>query len=99
MADVLVTWSIPAESKEFIGPITVTADGIPVTSFEVAFTDGATARPTTWAAADVVGTDRGILIGPGTSHTTVVAHKYTVWVRFTDTPEIPVTRACYVKIT
>jgi hypothetical protein len=98
MADVLVTWSIPAESKEFIGPLTVTVDDVPVTSFEVAFTDG-TARPTSWASADVVSSERGILIGPGTTHATVVAHKYTVWVRFTDNPEIPVTRACYVKIT
>lgn len=98
MADVLTTWSIPAESKEFIGPITVLVDATPVTSFEVAFTDG-TARPTSWAAADVIGSERGILIGPGTTHTTVLAHKYTVWVRFTDSPEVPVTRACYVKVT
>lgn len=98
MADVLTTWTLPAESKEFVGPITVLVDNVAVTNFEVAFTDG-TARPTTWAAADIVDAARGILIGPGTANATVVAHKYTVWVRFTDSPEIPVTRACYVKIT
>ena len=86
MAEVLVTWSLPAESKEFIGPIVVTADGVPVTSFEVAFTDGPAERPTTWSPADIVGSDRGILIGPGTPYVTAVAHKYTVWVRFVDNP-------------
>jgi hypothetical protein len=99
VAEVLVTWTLPAESKEFIGPITVKVNNVAVGSFDVAFTDGPTARPTTWASADVIGADKGILVGPGTSHTLIVGHKYTVWVRFTDDPEIPVTRACLVKVT
>ena len=68
MAEVLTTWSIPAESKEFIGPITVTADLVPVTNYEVAFTVTGEARPTTWTANDVVGGEHGILVGPGTPY-------------------------------
>jgi hypothetical protein len=100
MAEVLTTWIIPAESKEFIGPITVTADGTPVTTFEVAFTQtGPQFRPTTWTAADTVDGEKGILVGPGTTRTLSVGIKYTIWVRFTDNPEIPVLRVGYVKVT
>jgi hypothetical protein len=97
MAEVLMTWSLPAETKEFVGPITVTADGLSVTTFEVAFTLS-TGRPTTWSTPDVVGGDQGIIVG-GTLRPLVVGKKYLVWVRFTDNPEIPVTRACFVKVT
>lgn len=97
MAEVLTTIVLPAETKEFVGPITVLADAVPVTTFEVAFTEGA-ARPTTWTANDTIGPDHGILVGVGTSRTLVVGKKYTVWVRFTSAPEIPVTRACFVKV-
>lgn len=98
MAEALTTWSLPAETKEFI-PITVTADGLPLATFEVAFTAGA-ARPTAWASADEVDGSKGILVGAGvTGRTLTVGQKYTVWVRFTDNPEVPVTRACYVKVT
>jgi hypothetical protein len=98
MAEALTTWSLPAETKEFI-PITVTANGLNVPNFEVAFTQGA-ARPVTWVAADEVDGSKGILVGAGvTGRALVVGQKYTAWVRFTDTPEVPVTRACYVKAT
>lgn len=98
MAEALTTWSLPAETKEFI-PIVVTADGLNVPNFEVAFTSGA-ARPVTWVTADEVDGAKGALVGTGvTGRTMTVGQKYTVWVRFTDTPEVPVTRACYVKAT
>lgn len=97
MAD-LLTWSLAAETKEFVGPITVTVDGVPVVAFDVAVTIGS-ARPTTWVSADVVGSDRGVLVGTGTAHLLAVGKKYTVWVRFTDAPEIPVQRAGFVKAT
>lgn len=98
MAEILTTIELPAETKEFVGPILVLADNVPVTTFEMAFTEG-TARPTTWAVNDTVGTGHGILVGAGTSHQLVVGKKYTVWARFTSSPEIPVTRVCFVKAT
>lgn len=98
----LNTWTLVAETKEWVGPITVTVDGSPVSSFEVAFTLSS-ARPTAWltpdADPDPPGTALGILVGTGTSHTLTVGKKYTVWTRFTDTPEAPVNRAGYVKVT
>jgi lactam utilization protein B len=97
MAEALTTWTLAQETKEFV-PITVTADAVTVSSFEVAMTTGA-ARPTTWAACSTVATETGILVGAGTSYPLVLGQKHTVWVRFTDTPEIPVTRAFYIKVT
>lgn len=97
MSSVITTWTMAQETKQFI-PITVTADAVVMTMFEVAFTTG-TARPTGWAAATTVGGDTGILVGTGTPYLLVLGQKHTVWVKFTDNPEIPVTRACYIKVT
>ncbi len=97
----LTQWELVGETKEWVGPIDFTVNGVAVTSFEVAFCEG-TARPTTWAAADVDpdgGTGKGILVGAGTSHTLTVGKKYTIFTRFTDDPEIPVVRAGLVKVT
>jgi hypothetical protein len=97
MADALATWSLVQETKEFI-PLTVTADGVPVVNFSVAVCEG-DARPTTFVTADTVGSEKGVLVGVGTSWPLVVNTKYTVFVKFTDNPEIPVTRAVYIKVT
>lgn len=97
MADELTQWNVAAETKEWVGPITVTADGIAVTSFEVAVTAPGI-RPATWAAADVLDGLRGVMVGTGTSHSLIAGGKYTVWVRYTDVPEIPVQRCGTVKV-
>lgn len=96
MADELMQWSVAAETKEWIGPITLTSDGTPVTTFEVTLTSPG-ARPADWQAADVLGGQRGILIGDGTDFELTPGTKYTVWTRFTDSPEIPVQRCGTVK--
>lgn len=98
MAENIPTISVPAETKELIGPIVVKANGVPVDTFEVAMTSG-TARPTTWSTASTVGSDTGILVGPGTGFTMTPGTLYTVWARYTAAPEIPVVRACYIKAT
>lgn len=97
MAEVIPTWSLVQETKEFI-PLAVTADGVAVTVFSVSVCAG-TDRPTTWVAADTVGGEKGVLVGVGTSWPLVLNVKYTVYVKFTDNPEIPVTRAVFVKVT
>lgn len=94
MAD-LPTWILVAETKEFVGPITVLADGAPGT-FEVAVTAPG-ARPASFAAADQIGTDFGVLVGAGTTIPLTAGVKYTVWTKFTDDPEIPVDKVGYIK--
>jgi hypothetical protein len=91
----LTTWSVAAETKEVVGPISVAADGVAVTTFEVTLTDG-TARPATWVTPTTIGSMKGILIGNST-FPLVKDRKYTVWVRFTSSPEVPVQRIGYVK--
>ncbi len=96
MAETLTQWSIAAETKEWVGPIVVTADGTPVTTFEVTLTAPGF-RPTTWQAADVLSGGRGILIGSGTAHPLIPGMKYTVWIRYTASPEIPVQKCGTVR--
>lgn len=97
MADTELTqWEVAAETKEWVGPITVTADGEPQTNFEVTLT-GAGVRPTEFVPASGLDGGLGILIGDGTDFELVPARKYTVWIRFADDPEIPVQRVGTVR--
>lgn len=89
-------WSLVAETCEWVGPISVTADDVPVTEFEIAVT-GPGARPTAWAAPTVLSGASGVLVGTGTPHPLVPGTRYTVWVRFVDVPETPVERVGYIK--
>ncbi len=101
MADTeLVEWSLPAETKEWVGPLTVTLDGVPQTSYEVQV-QLAAARPVigAWAAPTVLEGEGGVLVGVGTSFPLVPLKKYTVWVRYTAAPEIPVVRAGTIRAT
>lgn len=91
------TWTLPAETKEFVGPITVLDGQTPVTNFEVTVTRPGI-RPSNWQAATVLSGQRGVLVGTGTPFPLLVGQKYTVWIRFTDTPEIPVERVGFVKV-
>lgn len=93
----LTTWTLPAETKEWVGPITVTADGVPVTNFEVTVTAGA-GRPTTWYATEVLEGERGVLVGAGTAFPLRPGQRYTVWTRYTDVPEVPVTRIGTIRV-
>lgn len=89
--------TIPSVSTEYLhGPVTasVTLDTQPV---QVAFVTPSSATPsdaTSWVDAEwegTAGTTRTwrVLIGPGTS-SPLPAGAYGVWVRITDTPEVPV---------
>lgn len=97
----LTQWELVGETKEWVGPITVTANATPVSAFQVALCEG-TARPTTWATADDDpdgGLAKGILVGAGTPWPITVGRKYTIFVKFTDNPEIPVLRGGIIKVT
>lgn len=97
MADEELTqWNVAAETKEWVGPITVTVDDVPTTAFDVSLTAPGT-RPSLWVAADELDGAQGILIGDGTDFELLPSRKYTVWVRYTDVPEIPVQRCGEVR--
>lgn len=89
-------WTLVAETKEFVGPISVTADGDPVTTFEVTVTAPGV-RPVEWSDPTMIDGDLGVLVGAGTDFALTPGIKYTVWIRFTDTPEIPVRRVGFVR--
>lgn len=100
MADALTTWTLVAETREWVGPITLSADGVPVTAFEVTVTEPG-ARPGTgagWVAPTVLEGQRGVLVGTGTPFVLRVGRKCTIWARFSDTPEAPVERVGIIKV-
>ncbi len=84
------TWKIPRESNELVGPITVTDDEQPVTTFDVALTLE-NRRPTieSWAPADIIEAKAYVHVGVGSARPLAVG-KWRIWVRFIDNPEVPV---------
>jgi len=95
-------WNLVAETREWVGPLTVTINGTVVSNFVVAITEGA-ARPTTWVTPDVdpdpPGTAHGVLVGVDTPFPLTAGKKYTLWTRFTDNPEQPAQRTGLIKVT
>jgi hypothetical protein len=97
----LTQWELVAETKEWVGPITVTVNGSPVSGFTLAVTEGQ-ARPTTFYTPDANpddGTQYGLIVGTGTSVPLTVNKIYTIWAKYSDDPEIPVLRAGRIKVT
>lgn len=85
-----MTWTMPRESRELVGPINVTANGVAVVGFEVALIPS-DVRPaeTDWGPPDVVQGQRWVLVGPGTPRALGPGY-YWLWVRYTANPESPV---------
>jgi hypothetical protein len=88
------TWKIPRESKEWVGPITVTitVNGVTTTvdPSEVKFAvlpKGRRPAPTDWAApiAEPGGDGIGVQADPAAGY-----GWFGIWAQITDTPEIPV---------
>jgi hypothetical protein len=97
----LTQWELVAETKEWVGPLTLTVNGTPVTNFTVAVCEGS-ARPTTFTATDADpdgGAGVGVLVGVGSSWPLVVGKIYTIFGKYTDNPEIPVIRMGRIKST
>jgi hypothetical protein len=81
----------PRETTEFL-PITITQDGEPITTYQVAITKQGT-RPAAWAPPTFLNTGPGVLISnlpPGI---------HTIWARIPGTPETPVLEAGNIHIT
>lgn len=87
---------ISSLSKEYL-KISVAAD-VTVTDDPVAwaFTDPA-ADPTSWTAGDWSGNEARILVGPGGS-VTLTKGVHDVWLKVTDSPEIPVRRVAQIQV-
>lgn len=98
MADELTVWSLAAETLEWVGPIDVTADDVPVTTFTVNVALS-TARPGTFTATTTLDGGRGVLVGVGSGYPLIAGKKYTVWIKFTDSPEVPVMRVGTIRVT
>lgn len=89
---ITTTWRLSRLSREWIGPITVTADAAPVTNWTYAIVPFAQ-LPATPEDVDGVPTilddTLGILVGPGTDNT-LPAGRYVIWVRYVAGLEAPV---------
>ncbi len=88
----MTTWTISRWSKEWIGDIAVAANGTPVTTWTYAVLARGQ-QPASAAAIDgtpeVIGAERGILVGPGTDHV-LSPGTYVIWIRYVANPEAPV---------
>lgn len=86
------TWHVNRLSREWVGPITVAANGTPVTGWTYAIAP-VTDPPDD--VADIAGTATaldgglGLLVGPGTDHE-LAPGEYSIWVRYDADPEAPV---------
>lgn len=82
--------------------VTVTVDGQPPdpsTTVEFAFLAASDpTEDTVWSAGEWVEGVARILIGPANSGHLLAAGSYRVFVRVTDSPEIPVLRAGYLTV-
>lgn len=98
MAD-LTTWTLVAETKEFVGPLTVVVDGASWGgAFDVQVRQkGSRPIDTDWEAALLLGSDYGVLVGEGTSFPLTAGFRYLVYVRITASPEVPVLEAGAIR--
>lgn len=88
-------WSVPKESSEFVGPITLTAtiDGVvvPIAAADVQFAvvpERARPADIDWVAAvaEPAGTGIGVAVAP----VTLNGRRYGIWAKITDNPYTPV---------
>jgi hypothetical protein len=89
---VATIWRLPRLSKEWLGPITVTRDGDPVTGWTLAILPRGQ-QPTGVAAINqeptTIDGELGVLVGPGTDHV-LTPGLYRLWIRYADATEAPV---------
>lgn len=92
------TWKLPRETVEWVGPITVTVDDVPVTEFEVSLYRPP-GRPVVWQTPTAGDGGMGVLVGPGTDNVLPVGQTRGA-VRYVDSPETPVlTDVFFIRIT
>lgn len=92
----MTAWSLPRESKELVGPITVTKDDVAYPTFQIAVAAYGS-RPVTFTDPTTVDNLQYRLTGPST--TDLAPGRYILWAKVTDTPEIPVIEVDTIHIT
>lgn len=88
----MTTWILPRLSTEWVGPIVVSVDDVPVTGWTYTLVPVGDRPATVDDIADVptlLDGGLGILVGPGTGHE-LTQGTYRIWVRYVDAPEAPV---------
>jgi hypothetical protein len=97
----LTQWELVAETKEWVGPISVSVNEAEVDTFTVCVAEGQS-RPITFLDPDPDpdgGGGYGVLVGVGTPWPLTVGRTYTIFIKYADTPETPVERAGRIKVT
>lgn len=97
----LTTWTVIAETREWVGPITMslTANDVTTTTedFEVCVVPKGS-RPTAWQAPDASqGGELGVLVGADTPYPLTPGPTYQIYARHTSTLEIPVVLVGQIK--
>lgn len=81
-------WTLPRESREWVGPITVTVNKVATATFTVSVVPMGS-RPAVFLLPDVLGGELGALVGPGSTWP-LDPGVYGVWVKVAATGESPV---------
>jgi hypothetical protein len=81
-------WKMPRESLEWVGPLTVSANGVPTLTYQVSLVK-VHERPKTFLPPDPLAGGLGLLVGPGGTWA-VEPGTYTIWVKITSAGEAPV---------
>lgn len=88
----MTTWRLSSLSREWVGPITLEADGEAVTGWTYKIMPWLD-KPDTPESIDATPTGLegglGVLVGPGTDNVLAVG-EYRIWLRYVDAPEAPV---------
>lgn len=87
-----MAWTVPRLSTEWVGPITVTRNGVPVTGWKLAIFPRTYQPAATSEINETPSTldgGLGVLIGPGSGHV-LSPGLYRLWVRYVSNPESPV---------
>lgn len=86
-----VIWELPAETKEWVGPLHFFIDGIEQVSGVKYTLVLLGARPgSTFADPFDINGKNGIMVGAGTAFPLTAGETYRIWGQCTSNPEIPV---------
>lgn len=88
----MTTWRLSSLSREWVGPITVSADDVPVTAWTyVVLPWGEKPATPEEIASTPTALDGGlgVLVGPDSDNVLTMG-EYQIWIRYVDDPEAPV---------
>jgi hypothetical protein len=87
----MTTWRLPQESKDWVGPITVTDGAAPVTTFQVALRRlGSRINTVDWKTPDDLAGAKGLYVGPTSPVGQLGRGVYRLMVKYVASNESPV---------